>query len=469
MKAQKNHNKMANDRSMELLKALTSLGTEAYLTGAAARAVLLNGPLPDVIEIAAKASRDDLEGVAGEAGCEEVQRHPEGVAATYSGVRILLTAFLSAKERRAWGSQTVSEVGASIEEHLLSHHLKLEGVAVGPGGRLLDAAGAKADAERRIVSTIEDPEGVAAEFPFSMLRAAALISEVGFSPAPNLLSAACHQSHNVTTVPPAVWKEELEKALLGDWPDEALDFLTETRLCNFVLPELTNLIGFEDTIEYHHKDLWEHTKLAVSKGKKDPGTRWALLLHDIGKVYTRTVEDGEVRFHKHEQVSRLLAAGILYRLRFPRELRNRVLFLISNHMKPGQYADEWTDSAVRRLMRSAGDMLDDLIGISQADISSKNPAKVRRNIRSLETLMERVEKIREEETNRIVLPKGLGNAIMEQFGLEPSPEVGELVEEVETAIEKGNLERNGAVETYIGYLLERHESRANAGPEEEES
>ena len=113
-------------------------------------------------------------------------------------------------------------------------------------------------------------------------------------------------------------------------------------------------------------------------------------------------------------------------------------------------------------------MLDDLIGMSQADISSKNPGKVRRNVRSLESLVERIKQIREEEANRIVLPKGLGNAIMQEFGLEPSARVGELMDEVEAAIEGGRLERNRTVEEYIGYLLELHGSRAgtNAGKEE---
>jgi len=453
---------------MRLLESLSGLRVDAYLVGTAARTVLLGKRLPELFEIAANTPPEDLEGLAREAGCENVQKRGEGVTATHSGRRVYLTPFLSGKERRSWGAEAIPKPGGSIKEHLLSHHLKLEGVAVSAKGKLIDEMGAQADVERRIISTIEDPEAVFPEFPFAMLRAAGLISELGFAPAQNLLTAAVHHSHNITTVPPNVWREELEKLLLGDFPGEGLDFLAETRLCNFVLPELTNLIGFEATIEYHHKDLWEHTKLAVSRGKKKPGTRWALLLHDLGKVYTRTVEDGDVKFHKHEQVSRLLASGILHRLRFTKELRSRVLFLVSNHMKPGQYDEGWTDSAVRRLMRSAEDMLDDLIGMSQADISSKNPGRVRRNIRSLESLVERIKQIREEEANRIVLPKGLGNAIMQEFGLEPSARVGELMGEVKAAIEGGRVERNRSVEEYIGYLLKLHGSRAgaNAGKEE---
>jgi len=448
---------------MELLKAIKSSGVEAYIVGAAARAVLLGIAPPGLVEVAAGASCEDLEGMAREAGCEETQRNPEVVTARYLGRPILLTPFRFGKEQRAWGSEVAAKLGSSISEHLLGYHFKLEGVALSADGKLLDAANAKADASRRIVSTRDDPEEVFQGFPFAMLRAAALMSETGFSPAPNVLSAATRHSHNITTVPPSAWREELQGVLMGDFPGEALDFLADTRLCNFVLPELTNLIGFEATIEYHHKDLWEHTKLAVSKGKKEAGTRWALLLHDIGKVYTRTVEDGDVRFHKHEQVSRLLAGGILYRLRFARDLRNRILFLISNHMKPGQYVDEWTDSAVRRLMRTAGDMLDDLIDISQADVSSKNPVKVSRNVQSLKSLLERIDRIREEEACRIVLPKGLGNAVMEEFGLDPSPEVGKLVGEVTAAIEEGRLARNGTVEEYLEYLADRHGSGTKSG------
>ncbi len=431
------------------------------MVGASARAIIAGRPLPEVCEIALRAPLEELGEVGVLAGLDNAREGADGAEGFLGGHPVCLIPFRSGKERHSWDASPRVEKGNSIAEHLSSYHLKLEGIAVDAEGRVIDQAGARADIRRGVVSALEDPEKVFVEYPAIMLRVAALMSELGFSPAPNVLSAAVHHSQNITAVRPEFWREELEKTLLGDFPGNGLDFLVETQLCNFILPEITNLVGFEATSEYHHKDLWEHTKLAVSKGKKSLPIRWALLLHDLGKVYTRTVEDGEVRFHKHEQVSRLLAIGILYRLRFSREVRGRILFLISNHMKPGQYGEEWTDSAVRRLMRNSGDLLDDLIEISRADISSKNQRKVRRNLQSLESLVERVKQIEYEEASRVRLPKGLGNMIMEKFGLGPSSEVGELMDEVKTAIEEGALERGSPAEDYLDYLVKLHESQSS--------
>jgi len=456
--ARENNRKRLPEEAAELLEKLGGAAGEAYLVGASARAIVAGSRLPGLLEIALKVPSEDLGKLGATAGLENVRQNANRTEGLLGSRPVHLIPFRSEKERHSWDANPSPEVGDSIEEHLSSYHLKLEGIAVDSEGRVTDQAGARADIGRRVVSAIEDPEKAFAEYPAIMLRVAALMAELGFSPAPNVLSAAIHHSHSITTVRPDFWREELEKTLLGDFPGNGLDFLVDTRLCNFVLPEITNLIGFEATSEYHHKDLWEHTKLAVGKGKKAPAIRWALLLHDLGKVYTRTVEDGEVRFHKHEQVSRLLAMGMLYRRRFSRDLRSRILFLISNHMKPGQYEEEWTDSAVRRFMRSSGDMLEDLIEISRADISSKNQRKVRRNLQSLGALGERVKQIEYEESTRIRLPKGLGNMIMEEFGLEPSSEVGELIAEVKTAIEEGTLKRDRPAEEYLKYLTELKES-----------
>lgn len=248
-----------------------------------------------------------------------------------------------------------------------------------------------------------------------------------------------------------------EEILLGQLPDLALVFLHRTGILAASLPEVTAMIDFKD--EYaRYKDLWTHTIKVVVQVEPRPVLRWAALLHDIGKVQTRNVDErGRVHFFGHEVSGARMFKRIARRLAFPQDQASRIRFLVRNHLRAGQYEPGWTDSAVRRFGRDMGEALEELIALSRGDITTKYERKKTRNIMLLDELLERVLAIREQDAVPPALPKGLGNVLMGRFGLEPGPALGRLMALLKNRVDEGGLPRSAEHEVYLRYVEEHHE------------
>ena len=246
----------------------------------------------------------------------------------------------------------------------------------------------------------------------------------------------------------------LEVALLGDLPDMALVFLHRTGVLGAVLPEVTAMIDFQD--EYaRHKDLWTHTVKVVAQVEATAALRWSALLHDIGKVRTRSIDErGRVHFFGHEIAGARMFRRVSRRLEFPAGDSRRIGFLIRNHLRAGQYEPGWTDSAVRRFGREMGDALEDLIRLSRADITTKYERKKSRNLSLLDELLARVSEIRAQDAVPPALPKGLGNVLMERHGLEPGRHLGRIMTGLREVVESGGLPRSADHEVYLAYIDE---------------
>jgi len=246
----------------------------------------------------------------------------------------------------------------------------------------------------------------------------------------------------------------IEDVLVGDLPDLALVFLHRTGVLSSVLPEVTAMIDFRD--EYaRHKDLWTHTVQVVAQVETSAVLRWAALLHDIGKVRTRSIDErGRVHFFGHEVAGARMFKKVATRLHFASQEGERIRFLIRNHLRAGQYEPDWTDSAVRRFGREMGDALDDLIKLSRADITTKYERKKSRHLALLDELRARVEGIREQDAVPPALPKGLGNVLMERYSIEPGRRLGRLMEALRDVVEAGDLPRSADCEVYLRYLEE---------------
>jgi poly(A) polymerase len=182
--------------------------------------------------------------------------------------------------------------------------------------------------------------------------------------------------------------------------------------------------------------------------------RWGALLHDIGKVKTRRIDDsGEVHFFGHSEVgAAMFRKRVALRLGFEGELRERVHFLILQHLRASQYDQSWTDSAVRRFAREMGDGLTDLLDLSRADITTKRPERKKRGLRQISELAQRIERLRAADAKLPTLPKGLGDAIMARFHMPPSRRIGELKRRLEAEIEGGALEPRREPEHYLTWL-----------------
>lgn len=262
---------------------------------------------------------------------------------------------------------------------------------------------------------------------------------------------------DLEVLPVDVLRVALDRVLMGPSPENGLDALLDGGVLPAVLPEVHAMIGFSDG-EWRHKDVWKHTKQVVAQAVPKIEVRWGSLLHDIGKVKTRSITpDGEVHFFGHAEVGARMFDRMNKRVSlFGSEatLREEIRFLILHHLRAAQYDASWTDSAVRRFAKEIGDYLDDLLCLSRADITTKRPEKKRRGLRQIDELAERVRAIREEDAKVPPLPKGLGTEISARFGIPPSPALGTLMRALTVAVEEGEVPAQQSADVYLDFLAQ---------------
>ncbi|HEX2569243.1 MAG TPA: HD domain-containing protein [Polyangia bacterium] len=252
---------------------------------------------------------------------------------------------------------------------------------------------------------------------------------------------------------PAVVRDGLTSILLGHKVNIALQWLHEIGFLTIWLPEIEATVDFSQEGGRRHKDVWEHTKQVVLQSVPRVSVRWAALLHDIGKVPTRTfTPDGGVHFHGHAEVGARMFDAVARRFNFDKPLKQVVRFLILHHLRANQYDGSWTDSAVRRFDREMEPHLKDLLDLSRADITSKRPGKRQAALRSISELADRIENLRAEDAIVPPLPSGIGDVIMQHFGLAPSRQIGDLKRALETAVAEGKLEARREAAYYLEYV-----------------
>lgn len=245
-------------------------------------------------------------------------------------------------------------------------------------------------------------------------------------------------------------RQVVSGVLLGPFVQDALEWLHEIGFFAVWLAELEATVNFSQEADRRHKDVWAHTKQVVDQSVPRMAVRWASLIHDVGKVPTRTyTADGGVHFHHHAEVGARMLDDISRRLNFEKPLRQTVRFLILHHLRANQYDGSWTDSAVRRFDREMQPYLEDLLDLSRADITSRRPGKRQAAFAMLAELANRIAKLREEDAILPLLPSGIGNLIMERFGLPPSRQIGEIKGFLEDAVNAGELEPRREAEYYL--------------------
>jgi len=251
-------------------------------------------------------------------------------------------------------------------------------------------------------------------------------------------------------------RARLDAILTGNDPESGLDALLTCGALDALLPEVKALVGFGDG-EWRHKDVWKHTKQVVRQAEARLEVRWSALLHDIGKVRTRSISpEGEVHFFGHAEVGARMFEKLERRTQLfhdDESLRGTVHFLILHHLRAAAYDVSWTDSAVRRFGKEMGPQLDALFCLSRADITTKRPEKKRKGLRQLDELGERLSKIQELDSVVPPLPSGIGDAVMKRFNLPPSRLIGDIKRALEGEIDTGALQSHQPAEFYIDYLL----------------
>ena len=288
--------------------------------------------------------------------------------------------------------------------------------------------------------------------PVVLLDIAAAIAGSGQLPAEAVTAAAADTAGGIVRAEPGDVRQAVEAALLGRDVDVALEWLRVTGLLAALFPELEATVHLVQETGRQHKDVWNHTRQVVKQAVRRPLVRWAALLHDIGKVPTRTFTAEGVHFHGHAEVGARMFDKIAQRVPFDRDHRKTVRFLIKHHLRSSQYSDQWTDSAVRRFHREMAPHLRDLLDLSRADITSKRPGRRQQILAQISALSDRMDRLAEEDARLPPLPGGVGNAIMEAFALPPSRLIGDLKRHLEAAVTAGELEARREDAYYVAAL-----------------
>jgi poly(A) polymerase len=289
--------------------------------------------------------------------------------------------------------------------------------------------------------------------PAWLLRAARQCAVDEALPPRELTEAALLQAQATRGLAPELVRNELEQMLMGRGVHLALQWMHDSGLLAVWLPELEATVDFSQEAGRRHKDVWEHTKQVVRQSVPRPLVRWAALLHDIGKVPTRTfTPDGGVHFHRHSEVGARMFHDVARRFRFDKPVRSQIHFLILHHLRANQYDGSWTDAAVRRFDREMQVGLTDLLDLSRADITSARPGKRQNALRNISDLAARIETLREEDAKVPPLPTGIGNVMMEKFALPPSKQIGDLKKALELAVESGELEPRRDADYYLEFV-----------------
>lgn len=315
-------------------------------------------------------------------------------------------------------------------------------------GEIIDPFDGLLDIEYKIIRTPLEPAITFSDDPLRMMRAIRFAAQLGFYLEQQCFDSIKMQAHRLNIITKERIAVELNKIMMSDKPSIGLDLLFKTNLLHLILPQLTALSGTEYIDNKGHKDNFYHTLQVVDNIAEHTDNlwlRWAALLHDIGKAPTKKYEKGHGwTFHGHEVVSGRMVPKIFAALKLPlNDKMQYVKKIVELHHRPISLTKEnITDSAVRRLIFDAGNEIDDLMTMCRADITSKNPAKVKKYLENFDLVIEKMKVVEENDRIRNWQPPVSGEVIMQTFGLTPSKPVGLIKDAIREAILDGEIENN---------------------------
>jgi poly(A) polymerase len=327
-------------------------------------------------------------------------------------------------------------------------------------GETRDPTGhAIADIEARILRTPREPNATFADDPLRMLRAVRFHGKLGFTISPHTWDSIC--ANAIRLAPPKVsferMRDEFAKTVMTAIPSRGLELLRRSGLLARFAPELVETVGVTQN-EFHSLPVWDHTLLALDNlvsGQPDAPLllRLAVLLHDIGKPRTRSVgADGRVHFYRHDEIGAEMARELMTRLKFSSADIAAVVQLVAQHMRIGEYKPaEWTDAAVRRLVRDTSAQLDDLFALHRADVSAL--AGDHQDTSRARALLARIHELESLQPSHGLDSPLTGDEIMQTLGLNPGPEVGQWKDWLLGLVLEGRL-RPGDKENAKMLLLE---------------
>jgi poly(A) polymerase len=423
--------------AIELGERFRDAGHELYLVGGVVRDLLLHQPSPD-LDLATDALPQETTRILRDWAD---RRYFVGVNFGTVGARkgdetFEITTFRQEVYAHEHRKPTVT-FGKDVETDLSRRDFTVNAMAIRvPDRTFVDPFGGVRHLAAKVLDTPLDPELSFGDDPLRMLRAARFVARFDLE-----------------------ISDELSKLLVAPSVAKGLELIVDTTLAERFLPELPALKLEQDPV-HRHKDVLHHTYAVVERTEPRLRLRLAALLHDIGKPATREIGSEGVSFHHHEVVGARMARERLHALRFPGQLVDEVVKLVEMHLRFHGYSG-WSDSAVRRYVRDAGELLDDLNQLTRADCTTQNALKAKKLEALQDDLEERIARLAEEENLDAMRPPLRGEQVMEHLGVDPGPIVGRaLAYLMELRLERGPIDDAQAYALLDAWAAEQPDLRA---------
>ena len=456
--------------SHELGRLFDSAGYELSLVGGPVRDLLLGRDALD-LDFTTNASPDQtLELIRDWADAHwEIGREFGTIGMRKSGMQLEVTTYRAEAYDPDSRKPTVA-FGDDLTEDLRRRDFTVNAMALRlPGMELVDPFGGIKDLHAGVLRTPGTPEDSFTDDPLRMMRAARFSSQLGLTVVEPVREAMTAMAERIEIVSAERVREELVKLICGAHPRRGAELMVDTGLAQIVLPEVPAL-QLETDEAHHHKDVYQHSLTVMEQAaEKETGPdgpvpapdfvlRFAALMHDVGKPATRRFEpSGAVSFRHHEVVGAKLTRKRMKALRFDNDTIKRVTRLVELHMRFYGYGDaDWTDSAVRRYVRDAGDELERLHRLTRSDVTTRNKRKASRLARHYDELEHRIDQLAEQEQLDAVRPELDGQQIMAILGIPPGPQVGRAYKFLlEMRLDEGAVGEDVARERLVSWAREK--------------
>jgi poly(A) polymerase len=446
----------AGSTTQELARLFRDAGYRCYMVGGSVRDAFLDRPLTDV-DITTDARPDTVEAIVRPwADSVWLQGQRFGtVGCSKRGEMFEITTF-RADVYHAESRKPEVEFADDIETDLSRRDFTVNAMALAlEEPTLVDPYGGLTDLAVHRLRTPLSPEVSFEDDPLRMLRAARFTATLGMRPVDDVVRAIAEMRERLEIVSAERIRDELSKLVVADDPSDALWLVVRTRLSDEFLPEL-NAMQLEQDPIHRHKDVLAHTIAVVAKTSPRLRLRLAALLHDIGKPKTRGFGPQGVTFHHHEVVGARMARERLVALRFPNDVVDEVTKLVELHLRFHTYRMGWTDSAVRRYVRDAGELLTDLNELTRSDCTTRNAKKASALARRMDELEGRIGELAAQEELEKIKPPLDGVQIMAFLGLSPGPLVGEArTFLLDVRLDEGPIDEANAYERLAAWARER--------------
>ncbi len=429
------------DATRPLADRFIAADRRLYLVGGVVRDLVLGRGIGGDIDLTTDARPDEVKAlVAGWADAVWTQGERFGTIGCRAGEHTFEITTHRAEAYQPDSRKPDVVFADEIEADLSRRDFTVNAMALAlPDPVLIDPFEGAVDLAAGRLRTPLTPEESFADDPLRMLRAARFIAGYGLGPVPELVAAVEAMHERLSIVSSERIRDEFDKLVVVDDPSAGLWFLVDTGLMGRFLPELPATRLEQDPI-HRHKDVLTHTIAVVAKTRPERIVRLAALYHDIGKPRTRSIASGGVSFHHHEVVGARMTRDRMRALKYSNDDVEAVSRLVYLHLRFHTYKMGWTDAAVRRFVRDAGPLLDELIELTRCDCTTRNERRARELDGRMDELEERIAELASREELAAMRPDLDGNEVMRHLGLPPGPAVGRALDFLlELRLEEGPL------------------------------